>query len=347
MIKKKIVFAGNDIAKKLGIFGKAFKKSGYKTYSLAWFPKKTGSFCDEYIVDHHDLFHKVSKIKRTYVYLKYLFRLFILAFSYDVFFLSWPTMIYEIILLRLMGKKVYAIAAGNDIRDYDLDEIVNIYYDKKEDPKFYGRKKLKRNRRTAFFWGLFATKIICARNGTLSLYRQRKKTVDIIGYNFLKKSSVTEVKYNKAKRIKMVHAPSNKGTKGTKYIREAVERLKEAGYDFDYIELTNVPNTKVLEELKTSDIALCQVFMGGIGTFAHEAMNNGCMIVAYVLEFVRKRYKVPVYNVTIDDIYERLVYVLENPEIIAEYQRKSLDYFDQYIEESVAVKEFEEKLDLN
>ena len=61
-------------------------------------------------------------------------------------------------------------------------------------------------------------------------------------------------------QIRILHAPSQPEAKGTVTIRKVVETLKEQGYAIDYIELTGLPNTMVLDELQRCDFVIDQLY---------------------------------------------------------------------------------------
>ena len=74
----------------------------------------------------------------------------------------------------------------------------------------------------------------------------------------------------------VVHAPSNPVIKGTSFVRDAVERLKSEGHEFEYVELMNVSNDEVLATLKRAHIVLNQFWALVPGVFGLEAMANTC-----------------------------------------------------------------------
>ena len=78
---------------------------------------------------------------------------------------------------------------------------------------------------------------------------------------------------------RVVHAPSNPSLKGTEYVREAVSRLKDEGYSFEYVELIDVPHDEVLLELARAQIVLNEFFAFVPGVFGIEALANTCALI--------------------------------------------------------------------
>lgn len=70
----------------------------------------------------------------------------------------------------------------------------------------------------------------------------------------------------------VLHAPSKSLAKGSPLIRAAVERLKQRGLDFQYVEVSGQPHAKVMELLGQCDFVVDQVFsdtpMAGFATEA-------------------------------------------------------------------------------
>jgi hypothetical protein len=145
--------------------------------------------------------------------------------------------------------------------------------------------------------------------------------------------------YNKEKFIdlkkpKILHAPSNPLIKGTPLVRAAIKKLKLEGYHFDYVELHNSSNEMVLHHLKTSQIVLNQFYVFVPGVFGIEAMANHCALLtsadrAYepaLPESSKSAWIITKYW----NIYDKLKYLLENPEQIEVYAENGYQYAKKY-----------------
>ena len=84
-------------------------------------------------------------------------------------------------------------------------------------------------------------------------------------------------KFFESKRI-VLHAPSNPLIKGTPIVRAAVKKLKTEGYDFEYIELSGVENSILMEKLRKAHIVLNQFYSFVPGVFGVEAMASNCVL---------------------------------------------------------------------
>lgn len=87
-------------------------------------------------------------------------------------------------------------------------------------------------------------------------------------------------KFDDLSTIVVTHATTSPIIKGTQLVRSAVARLKSEGYEFEYVELMNLSNTKLLAELARTHIALNQFFGFTTTIFGVEAMAAGCALLA-------------------------------------------------------------------
>jgi hypothetical protein len=75
-----------------------------------------------------------------------------------------------------------------------------------------------------------------------------------------------------ADSVRIVHAPSVCGPKGTDQIRAMIKELQEEGLAIDYVELTGRPNSEVLAELQRCDFVVDELYsdisLAGLGTEA-------------------------------------------------------------------------------
>ena len=92
-------------------------------------------------------------------------------------------------------------------------------------------------------------------------------------------------------RVRVLHSPSNRATKGSDELLRIVQELKAEGGDFEYKEITGVPNAQVIEEIKKSDIILDELYsdspMAGLTTEA-AAAGRPSVVGSYYAEIVRE-----------------------------------------------------------
>ena len=139
----------------------------------------------------------------------------------------------------------------------------------------------------------------------------------------------------------VVHAPSHQGAKGTRYIVEAVNRLKAEGVEFDFSlveQLSNADARKVLEE---ADLVVDQLLVGWYGGLAVECMALGKPVICYLrdddLRFVNAEMhdQLPIIRADPDTVYDVLKkYVTAGRAQLAEIGSRGRSYVERWHDSS-------------
>ncbi len=133
------------------------------------------------------------------------------------------------------------------------------------------------------------------------------------------------------RRVTVVHSPSSPEIKGTVYVRKAIENLKNQGIEFEYIELSNMPNEKVLQILSDeATICIDQLLNSAYGLYSVEAMSLHCAIVcSFWDELLYFAPDLPVIRVfpetlemTLKDLITNPVKSKENADLCYNYVKK-------------------------
>lgn len=228
----------------------------------------------------------------------------------------------DFIVLRALNKKIITMFCGDDIRS----------------PKAYQQAN------TARGYDTFVNYIMNVNGYGSDSYEQNKKKVAkdaldyahvVLNYSLDNLSSLGPIgthypyiidsasytpnlsKFTNLATIKIVHAPSNPVVKGTSLVRAAIKKLQLEGYEFEYIEIINKPNSFVLAALADSHIVLNQFYSLVPGLLGIEAMlmNNVVLMAAdpeletfpdgFSNTFVKTRYW---------EVYDNIKYLLDNPQ---------------------------------
>jgi glycosyltransferase involved in cell wall biosynthesis len=80
----------------------------------------------------------------------------------------------------------------------------------------------------------------------------------------------------------VMHAPSHRGVKGTRYIVEAVARLRDEGIPFDFELVEGKTHAEAMERYRQADLMIDQLLLGWYGGVAVECMALGVPVVSYV-----------------------------------------------------------------
>lgn len=137
--------------------------------------------------------------------------------------------------------------------------------------------------------------------------------------------------------LRIGHAPTHRGAKGTDLIIKAVENLKEKGFNFEFVLVEGLSNVAAKEKYKTIDVLVDQLFAGWYGGLALEVMALGKPVIVYIreedLKFIPEGMKadLPFFKTTPDDIELTIKYVLELPrQNLLEIAKKSRDFVERW-----------------
>src|SRR6476469_8316618 len=133
-----------------------------------------------------------------------------------------------------------------------------------------------------------------------------------------------------AERPLVVHAPSNREKKGTRFVIEACEQL---AVDLDIVE--GVPHDVARERYARADIVVDQLNAGWHGVFALESMALGKPVVTYLKPDVVERsaegygIRLPIVPATKETLVEALRPLVEQPALRRELGAASRAYVEQ------------------
>jgi len=80
----------------------------------------------------------------------------------------------------------------------------------------------------------------------------------------------------------VLHAPSHQGVKGTRFVVDAVNRLKAEGVRFEFVLIEGVPHDEAMRLYARADLLVDQLLTGWYGGLAVELMALGKPVLAYI-----------------------------------------------------------------
>lgn len=118
---------------------------------------------------------------------------------------------------------------------------------------------------------------------------------------------------NHSNPLVIVHSPSKTKIKGTKYIIDAIDKLKTK-YSIDFRLLTDMPNSLVKINFSEADIVIDQLLIGEYGMVSIEAMAMGKPVICFLNEkyFDETVVLPPIWNANELNIYEKLEELVSN-----------------------------------
>lgn len=285
----RILIGVEEIANIGNTYTQAFRSLGHDASCIVWHRKLfyKDAIYDRVIfeTDIHSKKHFLGPIYRWFPYKieatqEFLRRLgetdvfiYLFASSYLPYLLDYP-------ILKLAGKKLVSVFCGDDIRYGNavlhyakargyLDEISPYLETRSRELEDLFLKKLYRVRFSERWSDLI---ISSPEMGQLQKKGYMRLHIPLVLENY-------SFKVHGRAIPKIIHAPSNRGVKGTDVIVQAVEELKEEGMKFEFSLLENVPNEKVKEKLTESDIVVSQLYGDVFSTFSEEGMATGNAVI--------------------------------------------------------------------
>lgn len=137
------------------------------------------------------------------------------------------------------------------------------------------------------------------------------------------------------RRVRIVHAPSSAGIKGTPLVLAALERLK-ARFDFELILVENTPHAEAVKLYRGADLAIDQALLGWYGGFAVELMAMGKPVAAYIREEDRRFVPaamwddIPILRIDERTLEDDLARILADPQALIAAGERSRAYVERW-----------------
>ncbi len=343
-MKKSKVFVGpGNVAGNAMYIAKALRNVGIYSHSYSYSRHPFGYKTD------YELFHfklnermRFKKIFRTFLIgrlsgLTHSLLLIYSIFKYNTFFFISTITFYkkhwDLPVLKFFRKKIAFMFVGCPERDpkdkinLDNEGVCSICGDVGKQ-KYCLCNKREKKRKLIRFFEKYSDYIFTLKDTATFLLDNKKQFKIYIISDPANKHNLLD-KYS-TNIINIAHFPSNKKLKGTKYVKKAINKIKQKyGNKIKYIS-KRVSNEEVLGHLEKIHILIDQ-FTFGHGLLAVEAMARGCVVIARISDWFREeRPELPVVNTEIRDLEKNLINLIENPEKMKKIARKSIEYYYKY-----------------
>ncbi|WP_425354777.1 glycosyltransferase, partial [Limnoraphis robusta] len=130
----------------------------------------------------------------------------------------------------------------------------------------------------------------------------------------------------------IVHAPSRPEVKGSQYVLNAIEQLKQEGFSFEFTLVQNMPHEEAMAVYRKASIIVDQLRIGWYGVLAVEGMAMGKAVVSYIRNDLRHYlpYPPPLAYANPENIVDVLRYLLLNPDAVASYGEAGQKFSREY-----------------
>lgn len=319
----KILHVPTNIANQMNILSRAQRELGYYSQSCAYASDWLSYSFDGECLGLNKLSNRCHKLFR-------IMKFFIGAIlKYNVFHFHFGNTLlpknYDLPLLKILGKKMVMNYWGSDVRRKSINKKKNKYVKLSVEKEKLIINRMKRVSK-------YIDTIVLG--GSYELHEYVKdyfKNVVVLPQAIDLRDYIPVIPINCNKKTVIVHAPSDKDIKGTKYILEAVSRLEKV-HELEFILVHKIPHVKAKKVYMKADIVIDQILIGAYGFFSVEAMALGKPIICYIREDLRKKYPkdLPIMSATPNDIYEKLKILVENPSIRHTLGLKGREYVEKY-----------------
>lgn len=211
-------------------------------------------------------------------------------------------------ILKRMGKCIVMTYQGDDARQGDF---LRSHYEisPADEAGYYTEHSDHLKRKRIEIVGRYADAIFAVNPDLLHVLPSRAQ---FIPYAHLDVSKIQPRPPADRGVPKVLHAPSHQGVKGTRFLLDAVKRLKSEGVQFEFVMVEGMAHSEAMKLYADADLLVDQLLVGWYGGLAVELMALGKPVVAYLREADMKfipstmRAELPVINATPQSIYQVL-----------------------------------------
>ena len=138
-------------------------------------------------------------------------------------------------------------------------------------------------------------------------------------------------------KIRIVHAPTQRVTKGSAFVLQAIESLQQQfpnKIEFQLVE--NLPYDQALQVYRSADLVIDQLLIGWYGGLAVEVMKMGIPVMAYIneddLHFLPEGFArdIPIINADPHTLVQQLTAIIREREQLIEIGANSLRFVDTW-----------------
>ena len=347
MLKSKVFIGPQEIANLAKSFSDALRTQNiyadFVTYSTSSHP--FGYKADKILY----LFKKppvkgLNRLLRLFYFIEMLFK-------YNTFvFLSPKSLLgnnIDLPVLRAFRKKIVFIFTGCSERppDFDIDNPNFICNRCKDDnwKKMFHCKDIPKKKAIIHNLEKYSDYILSQSDSAGYLEKIEPSWLHITTANPPEKDYLKKFE---EKIITITHLPSNPLLKQSHIIIPVLKKISGLPGTNVIIKDGIWERNKLLEVLDKTHILVDAIGLG-YGMLGVEGMSRGCVVLNSCDEWFRKQVpEAPIYSTSAETLYDDLIFLLKNLNVMKDYARKSIHFFKKYHSPEAAGKYYKEKLNL-
>ncbi|MEP0775912.1 MAG: glycosyltransferase [Acidobacteriota bacterium] len=208
----------------------------------------------------------------------------------------------DLAFLRAQRKKIIVHFRGSDIRDKQFFQDAEQYWTtsdhKTSPPQQWSRKDQQKNLQT---WRRWADTILVSEPCLWDLVPEAVLSPQVVEMEAWK--SAKRRWRDDSKEIVIVHAPTDRKKKGTRFVIAACEELRRKKLPIRLELIENRPFSEMGQAYEIADIGVDQMLYGWHGKFSLEMMAMGVPVVCYIREDLKSfREDLPIVNATVSNL---------------------------------------------
>lgn len=215
-------------------------------------------------------------------------------------------------LLKRAGKGIMITYQGDDARQGDFcRSAFQISPATEVDPDYYTKESDDLKRQAISHFAKYADRIYALNPDLLHVLPKRAEFLPYANVDLREWSPAPTA--SQSQRLTVLHAPTHRGAKGTRYILEAVRQLQEKdGLDFEFRLVEGMSRAEARAVYERADLLIDQLVCGWYGGLTVEFMALAKPVICYVreddLKFIpaQMRSELPVINASPATIYSVL-----------------------------------------
>lgn len=237
-------------------------------------------------------------------------------------------------LLRRAGKAIFVTFQGDDARQGDVSAQFPVNGAVEAGPAHYSPASDRDKRRRIARFDRHADGIYALNPDLLRVLPAR---AEFLPYANLDPRAWQPAPPSGVERPLVLHAPTNRGIKGTRFVLDAVSRLQAEGVAFDFQLVEGLTHSEARAIYARADLVVDQLLVGWYGGLAVELMALGRPVVAYLREKdldllpAEMRAEIPVISAepaTIHDVLKDLLTARRGE--LAEIGRRGREYVQRW-----------------
>lgn len=213
-------------------------------------------------------------------------------------------------LLKRAGKGIVVTYQGDDARQGDYSRAnFPISIAQEVDENYYSPSSDQHKRWRINRFATYADRIFALNPDLLHVLPAQARFLPYAHIDLREWQPIKNENGDPAKLPVVIHAPSHRGAKGTRFVLDAVGKLQSEGIPFEFVLIEQLSNAEARKLYEKADLLIDQVLAGWYGGLAVELMALGKPVLCYIregdLSFIppAMRQELPIINITPDTLY--------------------------------------------